>query len=572
MFKKLLIFFVVIVSISLCVFVNPSQAATVKNYIWWEPKRISKWAYTDKYGGMSFMNYQRQTDFAKLKKEFNDMISIHKPDLIFALAGWGDLQPLKFINGSPVLPEANRTLDQVRDDELKFDYFDDLIRLAHANNIEVIFYLTGTPYGGPTPYPFTYYSKTGWFWKRPDWDEGIASPHSEAMRHPNSHQISSDYNWCEHETGYVKVDCTKRHWSLTTDNIEDTGVGIWPVFESPDFVFNGSSLALHYDPTKPNNLPFPLHFPIPSYSSQSFRQITRDLFVKIGNHYKDKNLFGYYLFMEPSYAHLREQMTYINGYTGDTQSGDGGMYEVDYSPAELSAYNKWRASKEVPEPALDKVPYPPTNNYKTFREYNLADFLNNLKQGLLESDPQARVVLSYFEESSIIGEASDLKTQLEVIDPEIISFDPPLESKKVFENNSQLNNFVDTLKNYSQKADTFISTYIEPNTSIDISVSNLINFDNFYAPALYAQSLHESYPLWDSSKCAGCIFRYQTPGTPAQVDPPSACTPIGNNTTIDDLINWYQAYRGAPNQDSDLNCDTKINIDDLVFWYQKYRS
>jgi len=565
MFKKVLLALGFVFFVGLFLFVVPTKAVTVKNYIWWQPKRISKWAYRDKIGGMSFMDYKRQDDFPKLKQEFNDMISIHKPDLVFALADWADLQPLKFINGSPVFPEGNHTLDQVRDDELKFDYFDDLITLAHANNIKVIFYFTTSAYGGRTPYPFTYYSKTGWFWKRPNWDKGVASPDSEAMRHPESDQISSDYNWCEHEVGYGKVDCTKRHKSLTTDNVEDTGIGIWQVVESSKFVYNGQSLALHYDPNKPEKRLF-LHFPIPSYSSQSYRQISRDLFVKIGEHYKDKNLFGYYLFMEPTYAHLREQMNYVSGETFDTQSGDGHMYEVDYSPAELSSYNKWRSKRG--ELALEKVPYPPTNNYKTFREYNLADFLNNLKQGLLESDPQARVILSYFEDHNIIGEATDLKILLETINPEIVSFDPPLEAKQVFEDNNKLNSFVDTLKRYSSKTDTFISTYIEPNTGIDNTVSNLIGFNNYFAPALKPSHDEANYPLWKPKNCSGCTFRYLSPGTPAQVD---LCTSIDNDTDISDLINWYQAYRGAPNQNSDLNCDTKINVDDLIFWYQKYR-
>jgi len=99
------------------------------------------------------------------------------------------------------------------------------------------------------------------------------------------------------------------------------------------------------------------------------------------------------------------------------------------------------------------------------------------------------------------------------------------------------------------------------------SIETMSGFNNYFAPAL--KSPDDLYPLWDANKCANCLFSYQTAGTPAQVD---LCTSIDNDTDISDLINWYQAYRGAPNQNSDLNCDTKINVDDLIFWYQKYRS
>lgn len=56
-----------------------------------------------------------------------------------------------------------------------------------------------------------------------------------------------------------------------------------------------------------------------------------------------------------------------------------------------------------------------------------------------------------------------------------------------------------------------------------------------------------------------------------ELDTPPSCIPISEDTNVNDLVHWYTAYRGGLNQDSDLNCDTKINIDDLIFWYQLYR-
>jgi len=368
---------------------------------------------------LSKINYNSVNDFAHLKQDFDSMITKHKPDAILLLMDWAEIQPLKRINDHPILPENSRTLSQVVDD-YSFSYFDDVVRLSKANNIQVILYPSPGAYGGQVAYPFSYYSKTGWFWNRPGW-EGVADPMKDAMRHPTKEQNGSNYNWCEHETGYTKTDCTKRHESLTTDNVEDTGVGIWSVYEESNMVFNGYDISLHWSPDKPNTLPFTLHSPIPSMSSVAYRNIIKDQYQKIGQHFKDQGVLAYFIFMETTYAHLREQMTYLHGETFDTQSGDGRMYEVDYSPAELVAYNIWRTARG--ESTLDKVPYPPNDNYKDFRKYNLAEFLDNLKQGLKQGDQNAKILYSNFEDPNIRGESSDLQTTMEKLKPDIVSIE-----------------------------------------------------------------------------------------------------------------------------------------------------
>ena len=147
--------------------------------------------------------------------------------------------------------------------------------------------------------------------------------------------------------------------------------------------------------------------------------------------------------------------------------------------------------------------------------------------------------------------------------PNIVSMEPPLAVKSIMEKSSDRQSWANRFHSGAPQADTFFSFYIY-NKSMNQTIANTMNYATFYAPAVKTST--DFYAVWDPNQCEKCTFFYQTPGTPA------TCIPVGSNASINDLINWYSGYRGGSSQNSDLNCDTKINIDDLIFWYQKYRS
>ena len=582
------------------------EAAEVKNYVFWWPLMNSNWAYRKVLGGVSFMNYSHVGDFETLRLQFKGMIETHKPDLMIVIVDWKDIQPLKEeVPGGGKLPENGVGLSEVIDDNLSLEYFDDLVALARTNGVEVIFEPIVSGYGGQVAYPFSYYSKTGWFWKRPDWQNGLANPVTEVMRYPGADQNGASYGWYEHETGYDKVDRNKWHWNLTTDGVENTGLGNWRVFETPDMVFNGYDIPLHYDPANPGVLPLPIHSPVPSFSSEIYRSTTRELFKKMATHFRNKGVAGYFLFQEPSYAHLREQMNYSSGFTGETESGDGHMYEVDYSDAEKIRYNNWRAAKGVA--AVDRIPYPVDDSYNQFREENLADFINNLKLGVKEGDPAAKVSVSFFNDDDIKGKASNMATLFRTVSPEMLTMEPPLKVAAIFENDTSLNQIASNMKSYAPGANTFISFYIDPTrTDVDQKAAKAFNLSSFYVPAVRSSHDASGYALWSPNNCEECQFRYRNPGVFKEIEtvatptsrPVATATPtigpkcqpcssglassLGNadcNNKIDliDFGKWkreYIEFKKNPIEKSsyaaDFNCNSKVTINGFDVWLENF--
>ncbi|MBI4130661.1 hypothetical protein HY468_05060, partial [Candidatus Roizmanbacteria bacterium] len=427
-----------------------AQTSIARNYIQWWPRTATPWLFGSQAGGqvgyLSFLKYNRTQDFTGLRNSFNEMVKKHKPHLLIVMMEWGDIQPLIFsAPNAAILPRDPLTLQQVRSDTLVFDYFDDVVKLAQANNMKVMLYPIISAYGSGKLYPFSYASNTGWFWKRRDWSNGLADPTTDAMRHPSVAQVCTflarvgvgcdgsgntpgawrGYDWIEHQGGYwptVTTDSTHpnfTHSDFTSDGIELPQPGFYnlQVYESPDMVFNAYDVRLSHA-TEPN-ANHTIHSPIPSLSSTAYLNVTKDIFQKIGAHFANSNIFGYFIFQEPTYAHLRENVNYCryglgqngenweNGYT--TMHDDliddqvfasilnTCIYDVDYSQAELIAYNRWRALPSSPVSShapVSQIPFPPDLDYVVFRGYNLANFLNNLKSGLRTGDQNAKIGLS----------------------------------------------------------------------------------------------------------------------------------------------------------------------------------
>lgn len=510
-----------------------ANTTIVKPYAKWWPAYLTPWAYEGgQMGGLYYMNYNRATQFSRLESEFNSMITTSKPSVLVIMASWNDLQPFKFQNG---LPEGTKKPSDLVDTVLKLDYFDDLVLLSKRNGINPILYPIVSGYGGYGAYPFSYYSKSSWFWKRPDWPYGLANPATDAMRHPPAAKNGSNYDWCEHEAGYVKLDCTARHFPLTANGKEPTGIGDWQVFESPDMVFNG------YDSGSLLPSTLHIHSPIPSFSSIPYRTITKDLFKRIAAHFKDKGIGGYFLFQEPSYAHLRENMAYTSGFSGNTGAGDSRRYEVDYSEAERIAYNEWgRAFKGF---TTDRpIPYPVDATYNEFRTFNLAGFQVNLKDGLKIGDPNAKILLSIFEAEEIQGLGSNPAISLQVIKPDIVAYEPPFTIRKTLADSTKRNALIQFIKRYSPGTTRFMS--LDSNTVANYETYDSLvsadfarnGFTEFWTPVLMNFAKDPSgYAFWGPNTCAGCTFRYRVPGTAAPSLPinlRSTCSSATNRATI----------------------------------------
>lgn len=127
-----------------------TQAAELKNYVYWWPLFLTPWAYKaeTQLGGVGFMKYQRDTDFEKLSSQFKEMVETHKPDAMVVISDWRDWQPLSKHTSGYKLGEGNNQLKDIRKDQLTFDYFDDLLSLAKTNGIKLFLYPVVSAYGG----------------------------------------------------------------------------------------------------------------------------------------------------------------------------------------------------------------------------------------------------------------------------------------------------------------------------------------------------------------------------------------------------------------------------------------
>lgn len=287
-----------------------------------------------------------------------------------------------------------------------------------------------------------------------------------------------------------------------------------------------------------------IHTPIPSFSSTAFRQATSDYFRKISQHFQNSGVFGYYLYQEPIYAHLRENMNYCSDYDGGTGAGNTCRYDVDYSRVEKERYNVWRAARGLAP--VTQIPYPPDATYNSFREYNLADFLANLKTGLRNGDASAQSVLSIFLADEIKGMGVNPVTELQTVNPDIIALEPPQTAKTIFENPQQRTNFINTLITNSSSR-KFLSYYIEA-VGNDQTIANAFaaaGFTDYWAPAVKDNSVG-TYAIWSANNCQTCVFRYQNPGVPA-IDPSPTPTPSPSSTpspsfTLTDLTTLLTNY------------------------------
>lgn len=552
-----------------------ANTGTPKTYVQWWPKVVTPEFYQNKsrnIGGVSFLDYQRATDYPVLKSKFDDLLRNHKPDSVVVLMEWQDVQQLRFTAPNiPVLPGPNaNSLDAVVESTFRYAYFDDLIALLRANNIEVILYPVVSPYGGQSAYPFTYYSNVGWFWQRPDWPHGLANPTTDAMRHPPQELNGSDYNWCTHEAGYLRPDCTQRHFALTTDGVQDTLVasGRVPVFESPDMVFNG------YDTRLLDGRP--IHTPIPSLSSIPHREVTRAFFRNIGSHFRDKGISSYFLYQEPTYALLRENINYCpqnNSIVGDTCD-----FEVDYSEAERIAYNAWgREFKGFGQNENRPIPFPVDDTYREFREFNLAGFLANLKEGLRETDPEADILLSLTRGGNIQGTGVNESILLSVIRPEAIVIEPPNEATKAFVSENGLSSIINQVRTTSSTPIRKILSYDVQNPVSNDSnrASQLANSGNisFLVPAIRNTCTDPSgFPHWlPPSERARCTslgqfsFRYQNPvtgdipGIPTRTPQEPTATPIAT-ATVSPTVTIQPTTSPSPSTDNTPTTSPSVTV------------
>ena len=559
--RRLIFLFLLVLLVGLAV---PKLVRAVDGYwaYWWPPK-ATPWIYDNQIGGVSFSTYTSQTNFSQLEAEFRRLVEYSKPDYLVVFVDLKIVQPLK------QAAENNRNLSEIRSNEFDFSYYDDLVKMAKANNIKIIFYPELSAYGGQAMYPFSYYSKIGWFWKRPNWEKGYANPTTDAARYPNGSQINSDYNWIEHEGSYEHVaQDGARHFSITSDGVENTGIGDWQVYESPDMVFNGADTMLH-DGT------LHVHSPLPSLSSEGYRNFLRQTYEKFAVHYKDDStVWGFYVWQEPTYNHLRENISYSNGFSGNTDAGDSRQYETDYSKVELDRYNNWRVSKGMATVA--NVPYPPDNTYKQFREWNLADFQKNLADGVKSVAPNMKILMSIFIYEPIVGMANNPTTLMSVVKPDWITIERP-DSIEPYLSGNNWTNFYNSLKNSNPNLKGVLSHWIgqidKDNKSREIGDEVMVPIFNGGGVSNYDSMIGDinGYAHWPSGGCQlvtnNCVIRYSRS---ASYIPVSECTLVEESTGVTDLIRWYVSYRSG-SADGDLNCDGNVNVTDLIFWYGKYR-
>lgn len=477
-------------------------SGTEKTYIIWQPTSATPWVHTEskniRGGGVIFMDYDSARDFDRLEIEFNSMITRHKPDLLTYHQEWRDLQPLKNFN-IPIT--QNSSLNEVVSDDLDFKYFDDFMKLANRYDIPVIFTTEYGGYGGPIYYPFTYAADAGWFWKRPDWQYGLADPLTDAMRHPPALKNHSDYNWNEHIAGYNKVQTTK-HYALTTDNVEAG----FAVYEHPELVYNGFDTIIAQTWGR-------IHSPIPSRSSMAYRDLVYSTASKIAIHGREVGVYGYGIQPEPTYAHLRENVVYFSGHGGGIVD-DSRIYQVDYSPAELNKYNEWLANKG--KGIVTEVPYPPTEDYKTFREYNNIEFLLGIKSAYKEADPGAKVLSSLHLGQYIDGHFN-INIATKLLDPEMTLIGPTYQLSDYFDDESRFQEILSTFQANNPSLVEFMSFRNTSTSSPDKNIADHFNSINVvtYFPAVHYSSTAEperGQPQWRSDGCADCTMRYSVPG------------------------------------------------------------
>lgn len=436
MFKMVLLFALLIVALyTLFAIVNnkinPSNSSASETgqetwAIWWY-KSATPWALSN-VGGMQFLDYNRTTDKTKLEAEFKSFVDFHKPTYLkIYVDDMAVLIPYIVEKSDAPKPTENNTLSVIMPATRDYDYFDDVIELARKNGIKTIIYFAGSPYGGAAVYPYTYYSSVGWFWCRPDWGGDlsvaetktqklnkycIADPRTDAMRYPPAVTIgNSCYNFTDNASG-------KKHATETTDGLEFNGINTWRVYEDKDMVFSLQDLALEGGQR-------PIHRPIPSISSQQYRNYLTDLYSETADHFKNNsNVFGYQLFQEPSYAHLREQLAYRSEINNNPDSCKATNYQVDYSQAELEKFNTWLSNVKK-KSKVDKIPYPVTDDYIEFREWNLINFQKELKQAILSKDSDAKILLSIFIDEDFVGLGTNIDGLLSGIKPDYVTVEHP---------------------------------------------------------------------------------------------------------------------------------------------------
>ncbi len=273
--------------------------------------------------------------------------------------------------------------------------------------------------------------------------------------------------------------------------------------------FNGYS-------TDFNNLNF--HNPLPSFSSEAYRQELVRFYRQVATNFRGKSIFGYYLWQEPGYSQLRENQHVVSGWTGTTEAGDARWYEVDYSLAELNRYNSWRSQKGMG--VVSRIPFPVDSTYDQFRKENQAALLGLLAQAVKLGDPNARIHLSLYGDLGLGGMATDFPLMLQQTQPLVTGLEWPDFAKYMFENPTRRTNFIQTLRNNSPSKE-FVSYYKEsPALSKDQPVADSfgnLGFTDYYAPAmLNSLSLDGNgetdgkYPLWQKN-CSTCFYRYKSP-------------------------------------------------------------
>lgn len=503
--------------------------------VWWAPLS-SPWVYKEetRMGGYKFMKYSHSADYTQLQQEFNAMLAYHKPHAIVVLYDFKDIYPPRWSQNSSLPsnhPRGNNKINDFVDfNNPDFDYYDDLVELARSNGVEVYFRVNNSVSGGMSPYPFSYYSNVGWYWCRPDWGPNLtveqkisqgyclADPATDAMRHPPAARNGSNYNWIEHIIAYENSTAhpNGRHFALTSNGVEMEHLGqAMEVYESPDMVFNGLDTDLG------------VHTPLASFSSDAYLNFTKKLVSESANHFKDKvNVKGYLLWEEPSYAHLRENMVFTTGYSGnrDYEIGEQTDYQVDYSAAELQKYNAWRGTRN--EPPVSQIPFPQNSNYELFKKHNLARFMNELANTIRAGDGNAQVIYPYYYDNNLHLPEIDFNLANSIIRPDGVYLEPESHYSRNFNNSQSWLAFANNAKRTNSALNLHLSGYTGTNNYHTFLQNGLTDY---FAPGFVTTGLFSggnsvgNYNIW-----AGC--------TPSRVECQILQPSTNTNSCIPDCV------------------------------------